>query len=86
MAVVLIEDVPDGCPNGTLIGVCCDWSTYTAMSLMEGTCFLTPEGGSPWENTEPLSSTTAGSRYVRLFWPAVVPCGRVQRPLIFQLC
>jgi hypothetical protein len=47
MAVVLIEDVLDGCPSGTLIGAFFGWSTCVAMSLTEGTCFLTPEGGSP---------------------------------------
>ena len=51
MAVVIIEDVLDGYPSGTLIGACFGWSTCTAMSLTEGTYFLTPEGGSPWEST-----------------------------------
>ena len=46
MAVVLIEGVLDGYPNGTLTGTCLGWSTYTAMSLTEGTYFLIPEGGS----------------------------------------
>jgi hypothetical protein len=47
MAVVLIEDVPDSCPGGTLIGACFGWSTYIAISLTEDACFLTPKGGSP---------------------------------------
>jgi hypothetical protein len=47
MAVVLIEGVLDGCPGGTLTVACCGWSTCTAASLLEGTCFLTPEGGLP---------------------------------------
>jgi hypothetical protein len=47
MAVVVIEGAPDSCPSGALIGAYFSWSTYTAMSLTEGTCFLTPKGGSP---------------------------------------
>jgi len=47
MAVVLTEDVLDNCPGGTLTGVRCGRSTCTAMSVTEGTCFLTPKGGSP---------------------------------------
>jgi len=47
MAVILIEGVLDSCLSGTLIGTCYGWSTYIAISLMEGTYFLTPEGGSP---------------------------------------
>ena len=47
MAIVLTEGVPDGRPGGTLVGIYCGRSTYTAMSLTEGTCFLTPKGGSP---------------------------------------
>jgi len=60
IAVVLIEDVLDNCPSGTLIGVCFGWSTYIAMSLIEGACFLMPKGRSSWESMESLSSTTAG--------------------------
>ena len=75
MVIVLTEGVPDGCPDGTLTGACCGWSTCTAMSLTEGACFLTSEGVSPWESTVSASSTTAGSQYLRLFWPAVVPRG-----------
>ena len=59
MAVVLTKDVPDGYPSGTLTDVCCGWSTCIAMSLTEGTYFLTPEGVSPWESTESLSFTAA---------------------------
>jgi len=76
MAVVLTEDVPDNCPGRTLTGACFGWSTYTVMSLAKGTYFLTPKGGSSWESTESSSSTTTGSRYVHLFWPAVVPYSR----------
>ena len=47
MAVVLTEDVPDSCPGGTLIGAYFGRSTYIAISLIEGTYFLTPKGGSP---------------------------------------
>ena len=46
MAVVLIEDVLDGYPGGTLIGIYFGWSTYIAMSLTKGSCFLTYKGGS----------------------------------------
>ena len=46
MAVVLIEGVLDGYPNGTLTGVCFGLSTCIAMSLTEGTYFLIPKGGS----------------------------------------
>jgi len=46
MAIVLIEDVPDNCPGGTLIGAYFGWSTCIAMSLTEGACFLMPEGRS----------------------------------------
>jgi len=61
MAVVLTEDVPDNCPGGTLTGTRCGRSTYTAMSVTEGTCFLVTKGGSSWESMESLSSTTARS-------------------------
>jgi hypothetical protein len=47
MAVVLIEDIPDSCPSGTLMGTYFGWSTYTAISLTKGACFLMPKGGSP---------------------------------------
>jgi len=67
MAVVLTEDVPDNYPSGTLIGACFGWSTYIAMSLTEGACFLMPKGRSSWESMESSSSTTAGSQYVYLF-------------------
>jgi len=85
MAVVLTEGVLDGCPSGTLIGARFGWSTYIATFLTEGTCFLTPKGGSPWESTESSLSTTTGSRYVRLFWPAVAPRGRVLLSLTLLL-
>jgi len=77
MAVILTEDVPDSCPSGTLTGTCFGWPACTAVSLTEGTCFLTPEGGSPRENTESSSSTTAGAWFVRPFRSAVVLRGRV---------
>jgi hypothetical protein len=47
MAVVLVEGVLDNYPSGTLVRAYCGWSTCIAMSLTEGTCFLTPKGGSP---------------------------------------
>jgi hypothetical protein len=47
IAIVLIEDVLDSCLGGTLIGIYFGWSTYIAISLREGTYFLTPKGGSP---------------------------------------
>jgi hypothetical protein len=46
MAVVLTEDVLDGYPSDTLTGTYFGWSTYTAMSLTEGTYFLTYKGRS----------------------------------------
>ena len=58
IAAVLIEHVLDSCPSGTLIGIYFSWSTYIAISLTEGTYFLTPKGGPPWETIESLSSTT----------------------------
>jgi len=61
MAIVLIEDVLDNCPGGTLTGVCFSWSTCTAISLIEGACFLMPKGRFFWESTESLSSTTTRS-------------------------
>jgi len=61
MAVVLTEDVPDDCPGGILTGAYFGWSTYIAMSLTEGACFLMPKGRSFWESTEFSSSITAGS-------------------------
>jgi len=79
MAIVLTEDVPDNCPSGTLTGTCFSWSTYIAMSLTEGACFLMPKGRFSWESTESSSSTTAGSRYVHLFWPTIVLYSRSLR-------
>jgi len=43
MAIVLTEDIPDNCPGGILIGACFGWSTYIAMSLIEGAYFLMPK-------------------------------------------
>ena len=59
MAVVLVKDVPDCCPSGTLTGICFGWSFCIAISLTD-TCFLMPEGGSSYKNIEPLLSTIAG--------------------------
>ena len=59
MVTVSTADVLDGCPSGTLVRACYCWSTYTAISLIEGTYFLTPEGVSPWESIESLSFTAA---------------------------
>ena len=47
MVVVLIKDVLDSCPGSTLIDIRYGWSTYTAMSFIEGAYFLIPKGGSP---------------------------------------
>jgi len=45
-AMVLTEDVPDNCPSGNLTGTRCGRSTYTAMSVTEGTYFLATKRGS----------------------------------------
>ena len=59
MATVLTADILDSCPSGTLAGVYCYLSTYTAISLIEGTYFLTPKGVSPLEGTVSALFTTA---------------------------